>query len=71
LTILHVMPGGLIASLPQVTIADSSTRKRFAEGAIPKSFLIDKNGMVRYMTTGSNDANLDAMVLMIEKLLKE
>lgn len=45
--------------------------KRFAEGAIPKSFLIDKNGVVRYMTTGSNDANLDKLVLMIKNLLKE
>ncbi|MBN8860374.1 MAG: TlpA family protein disulfide reductase [Sphingobacteriales bacterium] len=45
--------------------------KRFAEGAIPKSFLIDKNGIVRYMSTGSNNANLDETVLMIKKLLKE
>ena len=45
--------------------------KRFAEGAIPKSFLIDKNGVVRYMSTGGNDTNLNATVLMIKKLLKE
>jgi peroxiredoxin len=45
--------------------------KRFAEGAIPKSFLIDKNGVVRYMTTGGSDDNMDKLVTMIKSLLKE
>lgn len=45
--------------------------KLLAEGSIPKSFLIDKNGVVRYMTTGNNDTNLNNLVLMIKKLLKE
>lgn len=45
--------------------------KLFAEGAIPKSFLIDKNGVVKYMTTGNNDANLDKLASMIKDLLRE
>ncbi len=45
--------------------------KLFAEGAIPKSFLIDKNGIVRYMTTGGNDTNLNKLILTIKNLLTE
>ena len=45
--------------------------KLFAEGSIPKSFLIDKNGVVRYMTTGSEDSNLNKLALLIKNLLTE
>jgi len=45
--------------------------KLFAEGSIPKSFLIDKNGVVRYMTTGNDDSNLNKLALMIKNLLTE
>lgn len=43
----------------------------FADGSIPKSFLIDKNGVVRYMTTGNSDSNLDKLALLIKNLLTE
>lgn len=43
----------------------------FAEGSIPKSFLIDKNGIVRYMTTGNDDSNVDKLALTIKALLTE
>lgn len=45
--------------------------KIFAEGSIPKSFLIDKKGIVRYMTTGNDEANLSKLAVMIKDLLTE
>lgn len=45
--------------------------KLFAEGSIPKNFLIDKNGVIRYMSTGNVDSNLDKLALMIKNLLTE
>jgi peroxiredoxin len=45
--------------------------KLFAEGSIPKNFLIDKNGVVRYMSTGNADSDLDKLALIIKNLLTE
>jgi peroxiredoxin len=45
--------------------------KLFAEGSIPKSFLIDKKGVVRYTTTGNDGSTVDKLAVMIKTLLTE
>ncbi|GHT15468.1 hypothetical protein AGMMS4956_15480 [Bacteroidia bacterium] len=42
-----------------------------AKDAIPKNILIDKNGIVRYISTGFTEENINNMSSMITKLLEE
>lgn len=38
---------------------------------IPKNVLIDKKGIVRYVSTGNAEGNLDKLLIEIKKLLNE
>jgi len=44
---------------------------KYATGAIPKSFLIDKNGIIKYISIGNSDGNVDKLATEIKKLLVE
>jgi len=44
---------------------------KYATGAIPKSFLIDQNGIIKYISIGNSDGNVDKLATEIEKLLTE
>ena len=44
---------------------------QYATGAIPKSFLIDKNGTIKYISIGNGEGNVDRLVAEIEKLIAE
>jgi len=44
---------------------------KYATGSIPKSFLIDKNGVIRYTSIGNADGNVDKLATEIKNLLKE
>ena len=48
---------------------DESIWKLFADGAIPKNFLIDQQGIIRYASTGYAEENVDRLALEIKKLL--
>ena len=43
----------------------------YATNYIPKNFLIDKNGVIKYTSTGNSKGNLDKIALEIKKLLAE
>ena len=45
--------------------------KRYAKGSIPKNFLIDKKGIIRYVSTGNIEGGLDKISTMIKEFLKE
>ena len=42
---------------------------QYATGAIPKSFLIDKNGIIKYISIGNGEGNVDKLATEIKKLL--
>lgn len=42
---------------------------QYADKYIPKSFLIDKNGVIKYVSTGYHKGSLDIMATEIKKLL--
>lgn len=42
----------------------------YATGSIPKNFIIDKNGIINFITTGYNEENIDTLVKQLEFLLK-
>ena len=44
---------------------------KYATGAIPKSFLIDQNGIIKYISIGNSDGNVDKLATEIKKLLEE
>jgi peroxiredoxin len=44
---------------------------QYASGAIPKSFLIDKNGTIKYLSIGNGAGNVDKLASEIEKLIAE
>lgn len=44
---------------------------KYATGAIPKSFLIDQNGIIKYISIGNADGNVDKLATEIKRLLKE
>lgn len=44
---------------------------QYATGSIPKSCIIDKKGVVRYLSVGNAEGNVDKLAAEIEKLLKE
>ncbi len=43
---------------------------QYATGAIPKSFLIDRNGIIKYISIGNADGNVDKLATEIKKLLE-
>ena len=44
---------------------------KYASGAIPKSFLIDKNGIIKYISIGNAEGNVDVLATEIRRLLAE
>ncbi len=42
---------------------------KYATGSIPKSFLIDKNGIIKYISIGNAEGNVDKLATEINKLL--
>lgn len=53
-------------------VADSDENDRnYAVGSIPTTFLIDRGGVVRFISTGSGDAENAALNKMIKKLIDE
>lgn len=44
--------------------------EQYASGAIPKSFIIDKNGVIKYISIGNMEGNVDKLAFEINKLLK-
>lgn len=42
---------------------------QYATNAIPKNFLIDQNGVIKYVATGNAEGNLDNIASEIKKLL--
>ena len=43
----------------------------YATQSIPKNFLIDQNGVLKYVATGNADGNLENIAIEIKKLLKK
>ena len=43
----------------------------YASGSIPKNFLIDKEGVIQYTSTGYVEGSLDGLAKKIDKLLKD
>ncbi len=50
---------------------DKTVWNLFATGSIPKNVLIDKNGVIRYLSTGNDEKNLDNIAEKISELLKQ
>lgn len=50
---------------------DSSIWNQYATGSIPKNFIINKNGVIKYIATGNGENNIETIALEIEKLIKE
>jgi peroxiredoxin len=50
---------------------DRSIFDLYAKGGIPKNFVIDKNGIIRYVSTGYSEEKLNDIASMIKKLLEE
>jgi peroxiredoxin len=44
---------------------------KYATGAIPKSFLIDKNGIIKYTSIGNGEGNIDRIASEIKKLIQK
>lgn len=44
---------------------------QYATKSIPKNFLIDQNGIVKYVSTGNAEGNLDKIAVEIRKLLEK
>ncbi|TYA92106.1 TlpA family protein disulfide reductase [Seonamhaeicola marinus] len=44
---------------------------QYAKGSIPKNFLIDKNGTIRYVSKGYSEETFNKLVSEIEKLISE
>lgn len=42
---------------------------QYATGAIPKSFLIDRDGIIKYISIGNSEGNVDKLAKEIKKLL--
>jgi len=43
----------------------------YATNSIPKNFLIDQNGVIKFATTGNVEGNLDNLAAEIKKLLSK
>lgn len=50
---------------------DKKVWNKYAKGAIPKNFIIDKKGIIRFTSTGNNETNVDNLAKEIGELLKE
>ena len=50
---------------------DKALWSKYATHSIPKNFLIDQNGVIRYVSTGYSEKGLQKLALEIEKLLKK
>lgn len=50
---------------------DAEIWDQYAQGSIPKNFLIDKNGTIRYTSQGYSDETFDKLVVEIKKLISE
>ena len=50
---------------------DGTIANLYSAEPIPKNVLIDKNGMIRYVSVGNAEDNLDKLVREIRKLLNE
>jgi len=48
---------------------DAEIWNQYAQGSIPKNFLIDKNGVIQFVSTGNSEGNVDKIALEIKKLL--
>ena len=48
---------------------DKKIWNAYAKKSIPKNFLIDQNGIIRYTSTGNTEGNLDKIASEIKKLL--
>ncbi len=48
---------------------DEEIWKKYALGSIPKNFIIDQDGMIRYVSTGNSGSSVDEMRLELQKLL--
>jgi peroxiredoxin len=44
---------------------------QYATGAIPKNFVIDKNGIVKFISIGNAEGNIEKLATEIKKLLAE
>lgn len=44
---------------------------QYATGSIPKNFVIDKEGVVRYISVGNPEGSVDKLAIEIKKLLAE
>ncbi|MDD2550362.1 MAG: TlpA disulfide reductase family protein [Bacteroidales bacterium] len=44
---------------------------KYATGAIPKSFVIDQNGVIKYISIGYSEEDVDKLATEIKKLLEE
>lgn len=45
--------------------------KKYASGAIPKNFLIDKDGVIKHISIGNTSGNVQKLAVAIKKLLQE
>jgi len=50
---------------------DRAIFDQYATQGIPKNFLIDKNGVIRYVSTGYSESGLEEIASLIKKLLEE
>lgn len=50
---------------------DESIWNLYAKGGIPQNFLIDQNGVIRYVSTGYGEENIDKLSKEIERLLRQ
>lgn len=50
---------------------DKKIWNQYATNSIPKNFLIDQNGMIRYVATGNTEGNLENIATEIKKLLSK
>ncbi|MDQ6469537.1 TlpA disulfide reductase family protein [Flavobacterium sp. LHD-80] len=50
---------------------ESKIWNNYATNSIPKNFLIDQNGLIKFVTTGNVEGNLDNLAAEIKKLLSK
>ena len=50
---------------------DKEIWNKYADKSIPKNFLIDKNGIIRYISIGNDENSVEKIALEIRKLLDE
>jgi peroxiredoxin len=50
---------------------DTSIFNTYTSGNIPQNFLIDKKGIIRYVSTGYTEENINKIFSMIQQLLEE